>query len=892
MESSSSAEGLASFPALVLEAVWAHLSYAARCSLRATCRSLRLRIDAELLRTVVVTSYSSADPHEPPSPQPPPCGQQPPLRLPPEVHRIINSHGAAASRPTWSSRHVGSTLPVSTATPPSTVLTGAHAAATAAAAAGGRFRSLHTLVLTSHGSAAAAAAAGSSFPAALRPFLSPPPAARLAPFAACAASLTHLVLLDPLPPPSERDVAAIGAGFPALASLQLLASPGHTGTRAVVPPLGALRACTRLRNLGLDLGRSAVLGAGCRSSLGLLTQLTGLMLGVTDSGGDEVEATAAAAAAAVGCCGCCRSTATQRYHHHHHHHCHYPHHHLHQICCAPRQEGSCCASQLEGSAAAAAATGACGDGGGCVVAAMVGGVEASLYILARANLRSLELRVITFGSYHRRLLHAVAAGAAAATAASDRAVGLQHLCVRLMPTPLHAAATSASFATGGGTPSASLSCGPLALGDTAAAPAAATGWAQPSESEHMLASLPALPGLERLEVPELLLTASSQLTCLNALTRLTELRIGGVVAAGVPAPRAAAAAAAPPPPPGGGRRSGTVVLPGLRSLVVEAESPSYGSGAVVPWWSAACPDLRHLSLTLQCGGGAPGATLGGRRYDSQATAEQLAAALAHVREVRLVMCVAGRAVSSSAARGYGIAGSALQLPKDLPVILRRSGTVRHLELYVTDPAELLSCLSEDLLAAAAPPPPPDVTAAFPALHGGGAGGAGRTAAGGERIAGGLETLRLVSSLGWEAAVSAAAAAAAADGATALCTLLATMLSKALPAPGCLCLSVPGLWGAAGEGGAAAGRRWGGGGGAPEPRPRWGGGGAPEPRPRPHAVEGLARAAAARGTRLCLCGASSEERAALLQALERAGVEVAEGRCRGCDLEGPVHCVVC
>ncbi|GLI60641.1 hypothetical protein VaNZ11_002838 [Volvox africanus] len=906
MEPTLNAESLASLPALVLDAIWSRLSFAARRNLRASCRNLRLLIDRDLLRTAVVPSYGFAADNS---------SLLSPVQLPPKVRCILKSassqvhefavHATDGTVPTAFPRL--SPVPLrQTRGPSELALTGnpANASPTASNFTTDRFQNLRALVLRGN---VASYTPCPSFPAALQPFPRPTPASLLAPFTSTAASLSHLVLLDTALSLSERDIATIANAFPSLVSLQLLASPGHD-VRAVVPPLIALCTCARLRSLGLDLGRSAVLSAGCRSSLGLLTQLTHLVLGLVDTSGDELEGPPSPLGS-LGCC--CASTSgmsclkPQRHHHGHHHHLHYG-------CCLAHQAIMACSIQSQAPRpqvlqADGAAICCCN----CVVAARVGGVEASLYTLARANLKSLELRFISFGSYHKRLLHAVAAGSVAAGCDNIFSRGgLEHLCLRLMPLQQHAAPTSASFAAGSGTgpgtgsigtcfgggpgdlgtPSASLSCGPLALGDTVAAPVAAVGWMQPSESELMLATLAALPTLHCLEVPELLLTTSHQLACLSTLTRLRKLRVGGVVAAGVPMGLAA--------PAGGGRRGSAVVLHGLRSLVIEAESPTYGGGgaAVAPWWLVVCPSLRHLSLTLQYGDAHGGLVPGGGRRNHQPAAEELAAALAHVADVRLIVCVTGRTAPMSTATGYSVVGGAgggrtggtgfaQPLQMELPFILRRCRTVRDLELHAADPMELLSCLSEDLLLNGAAAEPARLAVMVTAATGGdwhADGGAGvgpchEAAAGaGEFGRAGVATLRLVTSGGWQASGPAATDAAGA-GIASFCRLLTRIVRSASPSLECLCVSVPGLLVGATSCGVA--------------QKGWRSCVKTHETEAVNPVKMLALAAAVQGTRLCLCSMGPEERGRLLLALERAGVQVVEGRCPGCLLERPVHVMV-
>ncbi|GIM05029.1 hypothetical protein Vretimale_9492, partial [Volvox reticuliferus] len=364
------------------------------------------------------------------------------------------------------------------------------------------------------------------------------------------------------------------------------------------------------------------------------------------------------------------------------------------------------------------------------------------------------------------------------------------------------------------------------------------------------------------------------------LTRLRELRVGGIVAAGVPVGPARAA--------GRSLRGSAAILHGLRSLVIEAESPVYGGGgaSVVPWWSVMCPSLRHLSLTLQYGD-APGLAPGGGRRNQQPVAEELAAALARVAEVRLIVCVSGRTVPMSAAIGYGVVGGggggptggtggAQPLRMELPFILRHSRTVRDLELHAADPVELLSCLSEDLLNEVA-----KTTAGTGSdWHGDEGAGVGpwhKVTAGAQDFdRAGVATLRLVASAGWETS-GPAAADAAGEGIASFCSLLTRIVHSASPSLECLCLSVPGLWVGAGICGVG-------------PKGWWDCMGIQETQAA-NPVKMLARAAAAHGTRLCLCGIGPEERGRFLLALERAGVEVVEGQCPGCLLERPVHVVV-
>ncbi|KXZ55223.1 hypothetical protein GPECTOR_3g365 [Gonium pectorale] len=707
---------------------------------------------------------------------------------------------------------------------------------------------------------AASASAAAALPPSLRAFLSPPPAALLMPFAA-SRHLTHLALVDLSPGPAERDLAALAAAFPALASLHLLACPGSPA-RYAVPPLWPLRACARLRALSLDLGRGSVMGAGARASLGCLTQLRTLVLGLADAGGGDGEDV---------CCGTGGLAQPQGrpLSHHHHHHVYCP--------------GGGGGGGGEGGMAGAAAV-----RGEAVVAAAVGGVEASLFCLAAAGLASLELRVVSFGAFERRLVQAVAAGGAAASSAADTCLGgakgggggggtLQHLSVRLMAAQHHATShasysappspyslasaaggcgcgagdgsSSAASGAGGfcgsdGAPaaSASLDFNPVALRSAASGGGGAV-WAQPSEAERMLASLPALTGLTRLEVPELLMATCGPLSCLSALSRLTELRVGGVVASGVAAPAA----------------------------------------------------LGQLSLTLQYGGdgggvGGPGAL--GWQVGGAAATGPLAAALARVPHVRLAIVMGEpgggggvfRAPHGCVAAGGGgftadaDGGAIAALRRELPSLLwgSQGSARRHLELRASDPAELLASLDPSLLAGAGAEEDDGGMAGVEMMgarlvFGRPTGRDGPANANGG-CGGGVETLRLVSGAGPGWRVGMAVAAAAADR---LCGRAAAVVERASRPLGCLCCLEPwvleaGAVGRQAERAAAKSGRIAPGSG-PGSGPGAGSG-------LGSGLDALVRAAGARGTRLCLCRLGSAQRSGLLHALERQGLDLTEGRC--------------
>ncbi|KAG2496150.1 hypothetical protein HYH03_005752 [Edaphochlamys debaryana] len=959
-------EPISSLPALVLEAIWSQLSYAARCSLRATCRALRRRVDEQLLRSAVALTA-------PPAPagrnsgstgagSGPACGSSsgvgaaqsspaPALdtvggcgllwqpgddgvrlaALPSEAVRLLHLHPAS---PNDQHRTVQRGL-CNPATHPDTscsdsdsperpftvVLGGGPVTGTNAGPTGPspRFCGLASLVLVQRASSTppASPTGWASYGASVRHALPPPCAALLSAFGPSRA-LTRLALVGLTPGPTERDVEAIASSFPDLASLAILAAPAPNpgGRGPVAPPLTALRTCHLLRSLSLDLGRGGVVGPAARASLGLLTQLSSLTLGL---GGGDDDPPPCSGAAGVGIGG--RGAA------------------------APMSPG--------GSPAREGCASGCGCGcGGAEGRAVLtgGGVAGSLYRLAWAGLRSLELRVVSFGACERRLLQAVAAGAedaaacAAASAAAAEAVaaaggglavgsparrkssessegsasggcswaktslstqsssssastcnhsppprspaaaaaadtstptptGLERLALRLMPSPAHAAPSSASFAAtalggsaglggafgGGGlggadvaaTPSASLCYGPLALGAATSGQGGGVGWAQPSESEGMLAALRWMRGLRSLQLPDLLLTSAQQLRPLSVLTALTALRIGGVASGGV-------------------RPSANGPLAGLRRLAVEAECPAYGGG--VPWWSVLCPSLERLTLTLQYG--SSGGQLGARHDGAAgaaaaAAAEPLARALAAVAEVRLVLCAvtawgsgAAAAGSTTAAAGRGSGDGLSALRRDLPVLLgAAAGSVRHLELYLDAPTEVASALPEDLLTPLTPPP---LTAQAQRHRDGGSGG---------DYSPGLRSLRVLTVGGvWGLVLPAAppaAASAAATLAALVCRRLAAVLRSATPPLGCLCVVVPGLWEAALVGQLGPG--------ASEPQ-----------REAAATVEELARAAAEAGTRLCLCGVGGGVRAAVLRCWDRRGVGVVEGWCEGCRQDPPVH----
>ncbi|GIM05030.1 hypothetical protein Vretimale_9493, partial [Volvox reticuliferus] len=199
MEPTLITEGLASLPALLLEAIWSRLSFVARRNLRAACRNLRLRIDTELLQTAVVPSYDCAT-HNP--------SLLSHAQLPPEVRCILKSTSSQARGSAVQTMYdtVPATAPylspvgLRQTRGPEPALTAASANPAGASSTAsstfttGRFQSLRVLVLTG---GVASYTHRPSFPTALRPASLPTPTSFLAPFTSAAASLSHLVLLDP-----------------------------------------------------------------------------------------------------------------------------------------------------------------------------------------------------------------------------------------------------------------------------------------------------------------------------------------------------------------------------------------------------------------------------------------------------------------------------------------------------------------------------------------------------------------------------------------------------------------------------------------------------------------------------------------------------------------------
>lgn len=503
--SSSSDTTIESVPELVWHAIWVRLSYCSRQNVRIASRALRCRSDASL--DAIYTGRHSPEAV---------CSLgsaawrcETPLTNAGNACNSALCIGGAPSPnhsrvlPKTMQREIPAIPGTATSTAPTTSQPPV------------RFPQLRHLALAPP-PARPAPCSSPNLPPYLHTFHAPGPAALLLAFLP-APQLSHLLLLDLPPTLSEADLRTIASRCPSLRSLHFVAPRTPAGRSLALPPLASLAACSQLRELSLDLGRSAVAGPAARRSLGALTQLTRLQLTVSDTGGEDEDAVDSLVR---------RRPAAAR---------------------GLRDVGE------DGEDAAA------------VAAAATGGLVGSLFRLAAAGLSSLELRLVGVGTVECALLRAVGAGAAlyerqrsarAAAPAAEGCVGrsayggstpmgvndpqtlatssscgrspLQHLCVRLLPnsspdasaygsgsgpmygsTPPHALYSCTAPVSGGGThgsafPLASLSYGPHPLGAGSGGGVdggvGGVAWLQPSESESLLGCLAALPALTSIEV--------------------------------------------------------------------------------------------------------------------------------------------------------------------------------------------------------------------------------------------------------------------------------------------------------------------------------------------------------------------------------------------------------
>ncbi len=452
-----------SVPELVWHAIWVRLSYSSRRNLRIASRALRCRCDASL--DAIYTGHHSPEAVR---------------SLGSAVWRhetfLTNACHHTNSSPCIGGPNHSQALPQ----PPQPEIQAIPATATGTAPTTSqppvRFPQLRHLALAPPPTRPAPCSSP-HLPPYLHSFLTPAPTALLPAFLP-APQLSHLLLLDLPPTLSEADLRTIASRCPSLRSLHLVAPRTPTGRSLGLPPLASLAACSHLRELSLDLGRGGVAGPAARQSLGTLTQLTRLQLTVSDTGGEDQDV----------------------------------------VDSLVRQTRPAAARGLRDMGE---------DEGDAVVAAAAGGLVGSLFRLAAAGLRSLELRLVGVGAVECALLRAVGAGAAlyerqrctrapVAAPAADGCVSrssyhdttpvgvndprslatssscdrgpLQHLCVRLLPnsspdasaygsgsgpmygsTPPHALYSCTAPYSGGGThgsafPLASLSYGPHPLG--------------------------------------------------------------------------------------------------------------------------------------------------------------------------------------------------------------------------------------------------------------------------------------------------------------------------------------------------------------------------------------------------------------------------------------------